>query len=679
MPNCLSLPNECSTSLESNNNYRDVIIIGNGPSGLCLSYFLAGNWPYWNKNRVPDEYLQMRLDYCGNEKSIVEQDLDYLSDNLDGRSNNPVALLYDQLKQPNSDLGIETPSCLTWKYDPLNEINHLVIGKSAGPGGAWNDLDGSQLTISPSKWMELPNMSFSHWESQNKVSRAKSVNAGLVFSALNSNFSEDKSLLNGNYVPKPSKSDSSYNLKKYLNDLNPQETTRASMHDVKNYYRDYVKQKNMDKYLLNNATVASVRRICCSKVACQNKIGKNWACSEIGSSCNGKNEASTESLWEVTGLIDKRDRKKTSSLSHGEINEFRYTCKHLVLACGANDLHNTLNIKGENYRYILRTLRELEEKIQQDHIRLKKAPLLIVGAGLSAADAILLAQKHNIKIIHVIRRSVNDPNLVFKTLPKKSYPEYHEVYEKMLRNRYNSEKKKFRSRIDVLKQLSQNDLNNNMTENVKPNEGSVRQVDSEDSYEKTPDYTLYDEHQVKYFTSKHTCKLIPMGSDRPEYHNSHLNTSTNTRHLQFQKQCHENHMQQLKEHDEESEGVYECRMQSCPGTGKCEKYETEIKISFACILIGYKPDLDFLQPNVIEKLGVNPQEPLDTKNNPILVDTSSHEVVQVKNLYAMGPLIGDNFVRFGTGGALAICNKILNTQREDQQIESPICKKSFKT
>ena len=70
--------------------------------------------------------------------------------------------------------------------------------------------------------------------------------------------------------------------------------------------------------------------------------------------------------------------------------EFRYVCKHLVLACGANDLHNDLHVKGENSRFILRSIRDLEEKIKDDLVRLQKDPLLVVGSGLSAADAILL-------------------------------------------------------------------------------------------------------------------------------------------------------------------------------------------------------------------------------------------------------------------------------------------------
>jgi hypothetical protein len=68
MPNCVKDPDSTNSTV-----YKDVVIIGNGPSGLCLSYFLAGNWPYWNKTKVSDEFLQMRLEYCDHEKSLVEQ------------------------------------------------------------------------------------------------------------------------------------------------------------------------------------------------------------------------------------------------------------------------------------------------------------------------------------------------------------------------------------------------------------------------------------------------------------------------------------------------------------------------------------------------------------------------------------------------------------------------------
>lgn len=53
--------------------------------------------------------------------------------------------------------------------------------------------------------------------------------------------------------------------------------------------------------------------------------------------------------------------------------------------------------------------------------------------------------------------------------------------------------------------------------------------------------------------------------------------------------------------------------------------------------------------------GENPKKPIDCKNNPISVDKYTNQVLTAsEGLYALGPLIGDNFVRFIPGGALAI-------------------------
>ncbi|RNA32586.1 oxidative stress-induced growth inhibitor 1 [Brachionus plicatilis] len=581
MPNCAAIINTINVNRPIG-GYKDVVIIGNGPSGLCLSYFLSGHWPYYNKNVISDEFLQTRLDYLDNNLSLVEHDLEYLSNGLEGRSFNPIALLYDKLKHPDADLGLDLPSCLNWKYDPNKEIDHVCIGKAAGPGGSWNDLDGSQLTISPSRWMELPELVYSDWKRQNKSS--SSVNAGLVFSSKSSNFSEDNSLLNANVFRKSTP-------KALAPRALSAEESRASMNDVRNYYRDYVKQKNLDKYLLNSATVTNVRRVCCSKLVLNAADNSHATCSIVP--CNSvqsvHSATNVECLWEVTGIVDKRERKKASSLTQkGDLIEFKYYCKHLVLAIGACDIHNRLNVKGENHRYILSSMRELEDKIKEDLARLQKEPLLIVGSGLSAADAILLAKKYHIRIVHVIKKSVYDPNLIFNKLPKKIYPEYHKVYEQML-----SSKGCHSSSTD----LSQS-------------------------------YTLYDEHEIKNFTSKRTCVL------------------TSTR-------------------EQSVDGLmFGNDGQSLAGLSR----DTEIKVSYACVLIGYSPDLSFLPSYVHSQLAVDPQRPLNTKENPISIDECTHESSRFKNLYAMGPLIGDNFVRFGTGGALAITSSIwkdLNSKKEE--------------
>lgn len=65
------------------------------------------------------------------------QDLEYLSEGLEGRSRNPVAVLFDTLLHPNADFGFEFPPVLQWRKDKQQHIPHLVLGK-ATPGGAWH-------------------------------------------------------------------------------------------------------------------------------------------------------------------------------------------------------------------------------------------------------------------------------------------------------------------------------------------------------------------------------------------------------------------------------------------------------------------------------------------------------------------------------------------------------------
>lgn len=58
-------------------------------------------------------------------------------------------------------------------------------------------------------------------------------------------------------------------------------------------------------------------------------------------------------------------------------------------------------------------------------------------------------------------------------------------------------------------------------------------------------------------------------------------------------------------------------------------------------------------------IGEDPTKPIDGKSNPISVDKYTNAILKApKGLYAMGPLVGDNFVRFIPGGALAITSSL---------------------
>merc|ERR1711953_1473193 len=169
----------------------------------------------------------------------------------------------------------------------------------------------------------------------------------------------------------------------------------------------------------------------------------------------------------------------------------------------------------------------------------------IVGAGLSAADAIVAALESGRSVLHVFRRSPEDPRLIFNNLPAAIYPEYHRIHRMMA------------------------------------------------GKESHPGYKAF-----------------------PQHHEVTLHGNNNT--------------------------------------GSC--LET-LKVSLLAVLIGASPNLDFMADQGRE-LGIIADESI-SRNNLVDIDLFSHESIKQSGIYAMGPLVGDNFVRFLQGGALAITNNVL--------------------
>ncbi|KAK6185826.1 hypothetical protein SNE40_007974 [Patella caerulea] len=481
--------------------FTDVVIVGNGPSAISLSFLLSGNRPYYNGIPHSNEILTRKLEDIKNGLSIVDQDLEYLSEGLEGRTSNPVALLLDALQHPDADLGADNPSLLYWKKVENVAIPHVVLGKTK-PGGSWQRMDGSMQTLSLNSWMELPTAPFREWLAKKKMS---------TMAANSSN--------------------------------------RATIADVKDYYLDFVQQKELAPNFYDYHTVTSVQKVFQLKSCIDGESGEVEPCCQ-----NVKQNHSY--LWEVRGY---RLVSGTDDVENGNIirEEFCFVAPCVVLANGTYDIPNKLGVEGENLPNVIHSLSDFEKVIKNNNLSSTSDSILVVGAGLSAADAILMATQKGIPVVHSFRCSSNDPSLIFRKLPAVMYPEYHTIHSYM--------------------------KGNQECELYKP----------------------YAKHKVVEIMEENTVLIQALGSDTI----------------------------------------------------------TSVNVSYTVIMIGSRSDLSFL-PNEGRNLGVVPKWPIDSKHNPFDINVYSYQSNYEPGLYAMGPLVGDNFVRFGIGGALGIVNHMLARQKE---------------
>lgn len=248
--------------------------------------------------------------------------------------------------------------------------------------------------------------------------------------------------------------------------------------------------------------------------------------------------------WLVNG------KRLDNTCATNEEKTFTFTAKNIVLAVGTSDVPNLLKVPGESLPFIKHSVSNMESAFSD--VNHAEDPVLVVGAGLSASDAILAARKQNMNVIHVFRETpCGNPKMMLRSLPKAIYPEYVWMYELMCG--------------DTVADW----------------------------------YTPYPEFSVREFTENQQVVLI-----------DDLNNVV-TR-----------------------------------------------DISLALIRIGASPNLSFL-PTDGRNLGLVKDMRIDAKHNQIDINPYTYESNVEKGLYALGPLVGDNFVRFLKGGALAITKDIL--------------------
>ena len=536
--------------------------------------------------------------------------------------------------RPNADIGEDHASSLTWQHDASRAVSHIVVG-SGKPGGSWHQMDPSLDTVSLGNWLELPGYSFNQW----KIDREEK-------DCVNSADMTNKSL----------------------------KQKRARLGEVAQYYEDYVSKMELEKKFLNGVKVvcaADIRRptkqnhssIHLESRSCSTTssslssspgldspshtmaiTGTGTAdvfCSlqsqeNVTSAHDSDDIVASDDVFQVDheALVGEQNGEQQSArpqqlldihvhvaLTRGsEVRESSHqsdspvmhplqpfstethltqcfpesTCccitdpddcgvycreaiklkpdyrwcirgrskdgtlvvkilaKKLVLACGV-DQSRKLDVPGENYPFIHHHYSDLGPAINDYRASSSSNPILVVGAGLSAADAVLLALERGIRVIHAFYQDCSDPRLIFHKMPPELYKEYRQVFSLM--------------------------------------QGKA----------KNDNYMPLPKHRVMEFKEGGVCRLK---SDIEE-----------------------------KEKDE--------------------------KVSSCFVLIGSDADLGFMPHRLTSMLGEHTDRPVHPKTNPISIDPFSFQSDSVPSLYAMGPLVGDNFVRFVLGGALGIAQHVV--------------------
>lgn len=456
----------------------DVVIVGNGPSALILSYFLSGHWPYYNGKPVDDPVLKERLKYVSQKKSLVLQDLQWLSEGLfDSRTMNPVSILFDHLYHPNADMLTNDESVIEWKYLPENEVRHVVLGLGP-PGGSWHNMANSQLTVSLAQWLELPGYPFSKWY-------------------------ESKKAALGNLPKVPS-----------TGGVHP---NRTNTYYIGLYYSDYVKYMDLSSNFVDNVYVKSVTQ--CNANTCQ---------------------------WMIEGI--QYDEKQSGQ-------PYAVSADNVVLATGAFNNPRQLGIPGEKLSFVHHHFPDFER------IQTHKCPVVVVGCGLVAADAVLHLMSKHIPVVHVFRRAVKDPNLVLNQLSS-AYADYLKLKSLM----HSKSKSEF--------------------------------------------YTPLPQHKLTEILPNKEVVIEP------------------------------------------------CGRKSGPSI--------KLHVSRVIIHVGCLPDLTYMEDAHL--LQEEPEEDFNLKTNPIDIDLFTYESRTRRGLYAIGPLVGDNFVRFISGGALGITHGLFRDETESDDL-----------
>ena len=477
---------------------------------------------------------------------------------------NPVALLFDTLMQPNQDTGETHPPSLGWSLEPRRAVSHVVLGRGEA-GGSWHRMHPDVKSLSPWRWLQLPIYGFDDWlkeegveeeeEEEEEVEESGRVRLGSVARyyhhyikkmEIANHFRSNVTVTQAHLLRPKSKKErrsqsceSTFSFASSTSGSESEQTTSISSPDGEPVFspyfsppavtadtRDEVGKREGEEEEVSSDTELEIPAVCDSD--------------DTGISCCTKRAclSSSKYRWVVRGRTVDED---------GHESCLCVSAQNVVLATGVNDSPKKLGVPGEDLGYVRHSFSDISPED-----RGRDRQVMVVGAGLAAADAVLHTLSQGHKVLHIFHQDTSDQKLLYHTMDPGTYSEYVTLFQKM--------------------------------------SGKIRD----------PHYTPLSRHRVRRFSDDGVCTVCDLR----------------------------------------------------------DSGDKTFAVSLALVLIGGRAQLDFLPECITQQMGLNPDQPIDAKHNPMDLDPYTFESEHFPSLFALGPLAGDNFVRFVVGGALGITKKL---------------------
>lgn len=360
----------------------DTVIIGNGPSALALSYLLHGNEPWYSPSEPhPDSVLHRKL--------LKKVGLSPLSDSQQD------VRLYDVLRTPNDcdDITCHFPASVSMSYStaalPLNTLLDTLLRPLA-------DVDMEE-SISRVGWRKTNSDIVPH------VILGEELKAGGQWAGDEVWFGDEddeesdnglKTLSYADLLSLPGYSLGDHYKQKYHKDMDPY--YRPTRRLVAEYYATYPRKVGIEDVLFPGTSVTNVEKI-------NDNSGFNF-------------------------LVSIKLKSKSGSTSH-EAHVIR--CRNVVLGTGIfSHRIPPPPVFAPFFESRLDTTEKLRDDNPENTLTTGQLPLLVVGSGYTAADAILCNQGKR-PIVHVYRWDPEERPSPLRGCHPQAYPGYAGVYRQM--------------------------------------------------------------------------------------------------------------------------------------------------------------------------------------------------------------------------------------------------------